>query len=264
MVEGPETMYAEPFRILRTNLELIDPDRPVRTLMVTSAVEGEGKSTTVANLAVSAALAGREVILVDLDFRHPSLGTFFPDTGSLGMTDVTLGHVSLGEALSPVVLGGNRAGSDADSGGLSSASGNGTLGRATTLRVLPTGNLPPNPGEFVGSAAVERVLADLADRADLVLIDSAPMLGIGDALTLASKVEGLILVTRLNRLRRPMVSELERALHGSRARPLGIVVTGVSEDAAYGYAYGYAYGEGSVGAAAGQVDPVPPAREHQS
>jgi len=239
MLDGPETIYAEPFRILRTSIELIDPDRPLHTIMVTSAVEGEGKSTTVANLAVATARTGREVILVDLDFRHPSLGTFFPHAGPWGLTDVAVGRVPLGEALVPVILGDPR-GADSKPAGAGPSS-NGTSGRPTTLRVLAAGTPPPNPGEFVASEALDAVLRELQTRADLVLIDSAPMLGIGDALTLASKVEALVLVTRLNRLRRPMVTELERALARSQAKPLGLVITGASAADTYGYAYGYAY-----------------------
>ena len=124
-------------------------------------------------------------------------------------------------------------------------------------------NLPPNPGEFIGSKAVDRVLADLRQRADLVLIDSAPLLGIGDALTLTSKVDALILVTRLNLLRRQMVTELERAISRSQARPLGLVITGASAADTYGYGYGYANSQSELGSAE-PVDPVAPTRERQS
>jgi Mrp family chromosome partitioning ATPase len=234
IVDEPESIYAEPYRILRTNLDLANVERKAKTIMVTSAVEGEGKSTTVANLAVAAARAGREVILVDLDFRHPYLRTLFPDVGADGLTDVALGRVTLGEALIPVLLDEEQA-----SGPGGSSTGNGASRCHTMLRVLPAGTLPPNPGEFIGSDSVGQVLADLAARADLVLIDSAPMLGIGDALTLASKVDALLLVTRLNLVRRPMLRELERALTHCQAKPLGVVVTGAATTAAYGYAYGY-------------------------
>jgi Mrp family chromosome partitioning ATPase/capsular polysaccharide biosynthesis protein len=236
MVDEPESIYAEPYRILRTNLDLVNLDGKAKTIMVTSSVEGEGKSTTIANLAVAAARAGREVILVDLDFRHPYLRTLFPDVGADGLTDVALRRVTLGEVLMPVLLDEERGGPMQPS---STTSGNGASKYHTRLRVLPAGTLPPNPGEFIGSDSVGQVLADLADRADLVLIDSAPMLGIGDALTLASKVDALLLVTRLNLVRRPMLRELERALTHCQAKPLGVVVTGAATTAAYGYAYGY-------------------------
>jgi Mrp family chromosome partitioning ATPase/capsular polysaccharide biosynthesis protein len=243
MLEGPETAYAEPFRILKTNLELVDADHPAGTIMVTSAVEGEGKSTTVANLAVAAARGGREVILVDLDFRHPYLSAFFPEAGPLGLTDVALGRLTLGEALAPVILSEAHADDGKARTRAPGATSNGSGGgKKASLRVLTAGTLPPNPGEFIGSEAVARVLADLRERADLVLIDSAPMLGIGDALTLASKVDGLILVTRLKRLRRPMVTDLGRALTRCQAKPLGLVITGASTEDTYGYVYGYTYG----------------------
>lgn len=256
MLDGPDTIYAEPFRILRTSLELIDPDHPPRSVMVTSAIAGEGKSTTVANLAVAMARTGREVILVDLDFRHPYLGTFFPDAGRLGITDVAIGRVALGEALVPVLHG---AANQSPLKGVGGSNGSG--GRHSTLRVLGAGTLPPNPGEFVGSQALEHVLAELRARADLVLIDAAPMLGIGDTLVLASKVEALVLVTRLNHLRRPMITELERALSRTQAKPLGVVITGASASDTYGYDYMYAYTE-----AGDSGEPLPETRptERQS
>jgi Mrp family chromosome partitioning ATPase len=170
------------------------------------------------------------VILVDLDFRNPYLSSIFPEAGPQGLSDVAMGHVTLGEVLTPVILTSPRGGATASNGG---------GGHATTLRVLSAGTLPPTPGEFIGSEAVDRVLSDLRERADLVLIDSAPMLGIGDSLTLASKVEALILVTRLNRLRRPIVSELERLLARCQAKPLGLVITAAHPAEGYGYAYEY-------------------------
>ena len=187
--------------------------------MVTSAVEGEGKSTTVANLAVAIARGGREVILVDLDFRHPYLSDVLPGRGPAGADGRRARDGSRWARLSlprRLVLTrrqrslGERAGSNGKA-----------AGRRRRFACSPPGTLPPNPGEFIGSEAVERVLADLRERADLVLIDSAPMLGIGDALTLASKVDALILVTRLNLLRRhdgQRARARARALPGEAAR----------------------------------------------
>jgi succinoglycan biosynthesis transport protein ExoP len=260
MLDRPETIYAEPFRILKTHLDLINLEHSAKTIMVTSAVEGEGKSTTVANLAIAAARGGRQVILVDFDFRHPYLRTFFPLAGPQGLTDVALGHVPLGEALVPLVLG-TEEGMSSITGEPPPESGNGSGRPRGSLRLLPAGTLPPSPGEFIDSAAVEKVLAELSRRADLVLIDSAPLLGIGDALTLSSKVDALILVTRLNLLRRPMLRELERALAGCQARPLGIVVTDARAESGYGYAYGYAYRHTGERAAGEELERAAPDRE---
>ncbi len=238
MLDSPESVYAEPFRILKTQLDMINVKHAAKTIMVTSAVEGEGKSTTIANLAIAAARGGQHVILVDLDFRHPYLPTFFPLAGPQGLTDVALGHVSLGEALVPLVLG-EEVERSASEGGGEEPVGNGSRRQGGSLRLLPAGALPASPGEFIDSAAVEKVLGEVSRRADLVLVDSAPLLGIGDALTLASKVDAMVLVTRLNVIDRSMFRELERALDGCQARPLGIVVTDAKLERGYGYSYAY-------------------------
>jgi Mrp family chromosome partitioning ATPase len=262
MLERPETIYAEPFRILKARLDRINVEHPAKTIMVTSAVEGEGKSTTVTNLAIAAARGGRQVILVDLDFRHPYLRTFFPVAGPEGLTDVALGHISLGEALVPLVLGEEDGTHSPGGSGMPETGANGSGQAGGTLRLLPAGTLPPSPGEFIDSAAIENVLVELCRRADLVLIDSAPLLGIGDALTLASKVDALILVTRLNVLSGHMLRELQRALDGCQARPLGIVVTDAKAESGYGYAYGY--GHGHTGERAADEELWAAARERES
>jgi Mrp family chromosome partitioning ATPase len=118
-------------------------------------------------------------------------------------------------------------------------SGNGTVTIAGTLEVIGTGPLPPNPGEFLGSHVVDEILSELAGRADLVFIDTAPLLGVGDALALSAKVEAMLLVARIDRMRRPTVRELQRTLAASPAKPLGLIVTAADADESYGYGYGY-------------------------
>ncbi len=103
MLEEPASAQAEAFRMLRANLDFMTLDRDVRTIMITSALEQEGKSTTVANLAVAFALAGKRVALVDLDLRRPVLARFF-DLEGPGLTQVALGHVPLEQALTRIVI----------------------------------------------------------------------------------------------------------------------------------------------------------------
>jgi polysaccharide biosynthesis transport protein len=246
MLEEPNDDQAEAFRMLRTNLEFANLDRGARTIMVTSAVAGEGKSTTVANLAAALARGGRHVVLVDLDLRKPSLHKFFDLGGKPGLTNVALGRARLEEALVQVPI---------SDGSSNLARLNGGSGRVPgTLEVLGTGPLPPNPGEFVGTRALQDVLASLTSRAHLVLIDAPPLLSLGDALALTAKVDALFVVSRLKVVRRQLIDELKRVLETCRAHKLGFVVTGANADSAYGYGYGH-YGDSEP------VPPVPDALE---
>jgi polysaccharide biosynthesis transport protein len=234
MLADPDGAFAEPFRVLRAKVEFANLELHATTMMVTSALEEEGKSTTVANLAVSFARSGKRVILVDLDLRRPYQHKFFPLGRRPGLTDVALRHVSIDEALAPYPL------TDGPSWSLRSRAGNGSVTIAGTLEVLGTGPLPPNPGEFLGSHVVDEILSELAGRADLVLIDTAPLLSAGDALALSATVEAMLLVARIDRLRRPIVRELQRTLEASPAKPLGLIVTAAGADESYGYGY-YSY-----------------------
>jgi Mrp family chromosome partitioning ATPase/capsular polysaccharide biosynthesis protein len=230
---GPE---AEAFRILRTNLEFVNLERGARMIMVTSAVQSEGKSTTVANLAVALARAGHRVILVDLDLRRPYIGRFFGLTGRPGVTDVALGSVGLDQAIVRMVISKPPTPE-------SSANGNGGVrsGPDRVLQVLPTGPLPPDVGEFVGSAALSDVLDNLRERADFVLVDAPPLLNVGDGLALSARVDALIVVTRLRVVRQEMLGELRRVLDASPAPVLGFVVTDAAQEEGYGRGYPYGY-----------------------
>ena len=238
-VAEPSSAASEAFRVLRTNLDFANIERRARAILVTSALEAEGKSTTAANLAATLARAGRSVILVDCDLRRPSVHTFFGLNQQLGVTTVALGHASLEEALCPVIL---------DREGLPvrrnpQANGNGSHGHPDgLLHVLPAGPVPPDPGEFVETGAVARLLDELQSRAQIVIVDTPPLLSVGDALTLSSRLDGMLLVTRLSRLRRPMLRELQRALEMTTCAKLGFVVTGAEAEEGYGGgAYGYGY-----------------------
>jgi Mrp family chromosome partitioning ATPase len=243
MLEEPDGIQAEAFRVLRTNLEFTRMERSARTIMVTSAVEQEGKSTTISNLAVALARGGKRVILVDLDLRRPYVERFFDLDGAWGVTQVALGHVSLDEALTPLSLSPpkrpTRRTADA-----SDPNGNGHGHGA--LLVLPAGPIPPNPGEFVGSKALDDILTQLRTQADVVLIDAPPLLHVGDALTLSAKVEGLILVARMNVVSKRMLEEVRRLLATSPAEKLGFVVTSADAEQGYGYGSGYYYSRSYV------------------
>jgi polysaccharide biosynthesis transport protein len=237
----PSAAPAEAFRLLRTNLDFVSLDRDVRTILVTSATQGEGKSTTAANLAVTLGRAGRNVALVDLDLRRPSLHRFFDlELGRMGATTVALGQDSLDEALAPVHLG--RQSSSSVDGESFASNGDGHGGRsAGSLHVLQAGPLPPDPGEFIETSSIGGLIEELRRRAEIVIIDTPPLLTVGDALTLSSRVDALLVVTRLTTLRKPALRELHRVLEVSPARKLGFVLTGSEAEHGYG-AYGsYGY-----------------------
>ena len=114
-----------------------------------------------------------------------------------------------------------------------------------SLDVLVSGPLPPDPGEFVGTRKLAEILMELRERYDVVVIDSPPLLRVGDPMTLSSRVDGLLVVARLNVVRRPMLTELTRSLDAAPATKLGYVVTGSTRQTAYtgSYSYGYGYGD---------------------
>ena len=239
MLDSPTGVQAEAFRMLRTNLDFATLGRNARTIMVTSAVEQEGKSTTIANLAVALARTGQRVVLVDLDLRRPFLHKFF-DLDSPGITQVALGHISLEEALVPIAIADARQRWKANGNGNGNGNGHGAV--KGILEVLPSGPTPPDPGEFVGTAVLSEILEELRMRADFVLIDAPPVLHVGDAMALSTKVDGILVVTRMQVVRRHMLNELARQLANAPTPVLGFVVTAADEEESYGYGYGYGYG----------------------
>jgi tyrosine-protein kinase len=232
MVEEPSGHQAESFRMLRTNIEFLNLDRHARVIMVTSAVDREGKSTTIANLAVAAARTGRRVVLVDLDLRRPALHQFFGFSGREGLTSVALGQASLDDVIKYVAVEPELSTHRRSAAG----NGNGTGAIEGVLQLLLTGPAPPAAGEFAASEAVGEILDDLRERADLVLVDAPPLLQVGDAINLAARVDALFLVARLRTMRRPILKELARVLESCPAAKLGFVLTGAKFEEGYGYA----------------------------
>jgi tyrosine-protein kinase len=240
MLEEPASAQAEAFRMLRANLDSMTLERDVRTIMFTSALEQEGKSTTIANLAVAFARAGKRVVLVDLDLRRPVLARFF-DLDGPGLTQVALGHVPLEHALTRIAItdrpaprrrlalrrGGNR-------------NGNATRELLGQLELLPSGPIPPDPGEFVSSSALAKILSALRDRADVVLVDAPGALHVGDVAALSPRADGIVIVARPSVLRRQTLVELGRLLAIARKPVLGFVATG--EDEGDGHAVGSSIG----------------------
>lgn len=250
MLSDPSDVEAEAVRRLRTSLEFANLDLKAKVIMVTSAVASEGKSLALANLAVALARSGREVALVDLDLRRPSVGRLFGTEIGYGLTDVALGRVALDDALVTVPL---KVGRDAGASSLRIARDE-ELGE---LFVLTAGAVPSNPGELLGTSVVRRIVADLRERMDYVLIDAPPMLAVSDASILSSLVDAIVIVVRLGRVNRPSLRELSRELDASLAPRLGFIITGTNPSDFYG-AYGYS-GGADTAEGAKRLRPVAPA-----
>lgn len=245
LITEPESIEAESIRRLKTSIEFLNLERGARTIMVTSAVPREGKSTTVANLAVAFARSGRRVALVDLDLRRPFLHRFFRTGVGLGMTDILVGSETVAGALRPLAVAGGVMPVPPSRNGKPRTAGPRTEPAAaqTTLSLLPAGTVPSTGIESLSDVLenerLSSVLDELADQFELVLVDTPPLLSVGDAMSLTARVDAVLLVLHTG-IQRPLVHELARQLHSSQAPTLGFALTGVAPAGeGYGDAYGY-------------------------
>ena len=210
MLAAATSPEAEAFRTLRANLAFANAHHNARIIMITSAVDEEGKSTTAANLALALARGGRRVVLIDADLRSPRLHELFDLDAKPGLTDLELGDAELDDALKEIhILDPNER--------------RGPLGK---LEILPAGDALHDPDELGAEAAIARILRDVQSRADFILVDAAPLLRVGDAVALSAHVDALLVVVRLQSLRSTILEELERTLAATPTPKLGIVVTG--------------------------------------
>ncbi|QGQ20265.1 polysaccharide biosynthesis tyrosine autokinase [Cellulomonas sp. JZ18] len=207
----PHSPRAEAFRRLRTNVQFLEiADRP-HSIIVTSSVPAEGKSTTAINLAIALADSGTRVALVDADLRRPAVGRYMGLESAAGLTTVLIGRATLDDVVQPW--------------------GNGFL------HVLPSGQIPPNPSELLGSAAMAQVLRDLTARYDMVLVDTPPLLPVTDAAILAKFTGGALVVVGAGTVHRGQLAESIKALETVGARVLGLVLNREARKASKSYEY---------------------------
>jgi succinoglycan biosynthesis transport protein ExoP len=216
------TPVAEAFRTLAASLLYFNIDRRVRTVMVASPTKGDGKTTVATHLAIALARDGQNVILVDCDLRRPQVAVRLGIEPAAGVAMVVTDQAELGDALTEVDVGDGR------------------------LRVLAGGTPPPNPARLLSSARMESVLAELAEQADIVILDTPPLLNVSDAVPLLERVSGSIVVARIGYTGRDAIARLRQVIETAKGTLLGAVATGADTAGLYGYGSDY-YDEASTG-----------------
>jgi capsular exopolysaccharide synthesis family protein len=219
----------EAFRMIRANLRYFGGSSEVKSILVTSAESGDGKTTVAWNLAAAAASAGANVALLEADLRRPALAERLGVRPRSGLSQVLAGVTGLDDAAVQVPI------SDRSDGNA----------RLQAVEVIFAGAVPPNPTDLLESERMEDLLRRLEIRYDIVFVDTPPVSAVSDAIPLLSAVDGVLVVTRLNQTSRDALGRLAAQLDNVQARTLGVVVNGLSSKRrGYGYGYGYGYGGG--------------------
>jgi succinoglycan biosynthesis transport protein ExoP len=206
---------AEAFRQLRTNFRFIDVDNPIRTVVITSANEGEGKSTVAANLARVLANAGQDTVLVDADLRRPVVAGVYGVDSQIGLAQVLVGDVTADEALQETSI--------------------------EHLKVMSAGRVPHNPSELLGSLRMQQLLHELA-RDHLVVLDAPPLLPVTDAALLAAIADGAMVVFAIGTTYKEQARLAKRRLEQTGGRMLGVVLNRAPLKGLGAVVYGYGYG----------------------
>lgn len=213
----PKNPAAEAYRVIRTGIQFAQAGKELQTIALTSCTPNEGKSTTIANLAVVLTQAGKSVLLIDCDMRNPTVHKNFNLSNKVGLSSC----ISMGIALSDAVQKTSIEG----------------------LYALTGGVIPPNPSELLGSEQMKNVLQRAKEQYDYVLIDTPPVMPVTDALIVGRFVDGMILVIASAEIKVEMARDVKNQLVNAGANILGVVLNKVrSEHHGYGYWYYYYYG----------------------
>jgi capsular exopolysaccharide synthesis family protein len=210
-----QSASAEAFRTLRTNLQFLDVDNPPRVLVVTSSIPSEGKTTTAVNLALALAEAEHKVVLVDGDIRRPTVHEYLNLIRAVGFSTVLSGQADLDDALQTTAYPG--------------------------LSALTSGAVPPNPSELLGSVAAKKVLSDLRERFDYVIVDSPPLLAVSDAAIITADTDGVLLVAKFASTKQDQLTQAVQGLQNVGARILGVIFTMIPSRGSAYYNYNYRY-----------------------
>ncbi len=220
----PKSSVAECCRAVRTNLLFMSPDKPFKTMLVTSSGPQEGKSTTTINLGIAMSQSGNRVVILDTDMRRPRLHKAFGVPNDVGVSSVVVGEVAMEDALKSTEV--------------------------PNLFLMPCGAIPPNPAELLHTQAFRDLVAKLCERFDRVILDSPPIGAVADAVVLSAHVDGVVMVVKGGATHREVARRAVRALRDVKAKVFGAVLNDINiHDSKYGYEYyaynryGYYYGD---------------------
>jgi capsular exopolysaccharide synthesis family protein len=209
----PKSPISEQYRTIRTNILFSSVDQSLRSILATSTSPGEGKSTTIANLAVVFANQGKKVLLVDADMRKPTMHYTFGLQNTMGLTNVLTKQATIDAAVEQTDI--------------------------ENLSVLSSGPIPPNPAELLGSFSMKEFLANSLEKYDFVLFDTPPVLAVTDAQVLANQCDGTILVVNSGKTELDGVQKSKELLLSAKAKLLGVVLNNRNmKDSSYYYYYG--------------------------
>lgn len=195
---SPKSFVSEQFRSARTNINFSKPDGELTTLLITSSVQAEGKSTTSANLSCLFAEEGKKVILIDGDMRKPTVHYTFKLTNTIGLSNVLTKKVPVMEAIKET--------------------------EQENLHIITSGTIPPNPAELLGAETMDAMITELKAHYDLIIFDAPPVLSVTDAQILANKCDGTVLVISSGETDKNSVLKTKELLLASQAKILGTVL----------------------------------------
>ena len=222
-VAHPKSPISEQFRTIRTNINFMAIDKPIKTLAMTSANVSEGKSTVTDNVAVVWAQTGQRVLLIDADLRRPTLHTTFNKSNQEGLTTIlTSGtnSIDLRQIVQPSGV--------------------------ENLDILTSGPVPPNPAELLNSQRMKTLIESVKSVYDMVIVDVPPMLEVTDTQVLSHYLDAIVLVVKEGQTQKLAVKRAVELLNLAHANLLGYVMNDVNTDGDAGYGYGYGYGSGSA------------------
>lgn len=219
MMDDPKSMVSEAFRMLRTNLQFVGVDKPLKKIVITSSNPEEGKSVVAANLAISIASTGSKVLLIDADLRRPRVHKLFFLENYKGLSSLLAGDLKMDDVANETPV--------------------------ENLYVITSGPIPPNPAEILGSAKMNQFIEKASSVYDMIIFDSPPVNTVADASILSSIADGVILVVEAGVTAREAAILAKEQLEKINARILGVVLNKAKQSSEGYYYYYYYYGEGS-------------------